>query len=75
MSSDSNTIMQQVNTIEERLMAQYSAEAADPVWREGFADGRAPGALTTPDMRRGRAYALGYITGRWVSWPVSMSTH
>jgi hypothetical protein len=48
-----------------RLVELYGAEATDPVWLEGFADGQAERACSSPDMRRGHRYALGYITGRW----------
>lgn len=48
-----------------QLVERYGQEAADPVWLDGYEAGAAPGACSSPDMRRGHAWALGYLTARW----------
>jgi hypothetical protein len=46
-----------------------------PEFLAGLEDGRQPWAGSAPDMRRGREYAMGWITGRWVSDPPSLKRH
>ena len=57
------------------LLAQIKVEANDPQWVEGFQDGQLQGAMSAPDMSRGHQYALGFLTGRWVSVPASLLRH
>lgn len=36
-----------------------------PAWLEGYRDGLAPHPQSAPDMRRGRDYAMGWLTARY----------
>lgn len=43
-----------------------SAEDAEPeAWQAGYLDGIQQQELALPDMRRGQAYAMGYLTARY----------
>lgn len=46
-----------------------------PEWAAGLVDGSAPGALAAPDMRRGIAYAMGYLTAKIQQQPPSLRRH
>lgn len=56
-----------------RLIEEIASEMSDPAWQEGFRDGQAARCESAPDMGRGHRYALGWITGRFVSVPPSLS--
>lgn len=46
-----------------------------PEWREGLVEGSAPGALSAPNMSRGRTYAMGYLTAQIKKEPPSLRRH
>lgn len=58
-----------------KLIDEIASEMADPVWQEGFRDGQAARCESAPDMGRGRTYAMGWITGRFVTVPPSLGLH
>ena len=58
-----------------KLIDEIAQEMSDPIWQEGFRDGQSPWAGSAPDMGRGHRYALGWITGRFVSVPPSLGVH
>jgi hypothetical protein len=54
---------------------EANPQPQDPIWLEGFEDGIAPGAGSTPDMRRGHTYVSGWLTGK-LSMPLpSLRVH
>jgi hypothetical protein len=44
------------------LVAKYGQEAENPLWQEGFMDGKALGPAVSPNYQRGAPYYWGFIT-------------
>jgi hypothetical protein len=57
------------------LAAQIDMEMQDPIWLEGFIDGQSARCESAPNMARGHAYAMGWITGRFLTCPPSLKRH
>jgi hypothetical protein len=57
------------------MVAAIASEMSDPDWREGFQDGQAARSESAPNMARGHKYAMGWITGRFVTMPPSLKVH
>ncbi len=55
------------------LTPEMNFESAE--WRDGYLDGRLQTWASSPDMRRGMQYALGWITARFCKEPPSLSKH
>lgn len=53
------------NTAKQLCLSQLCTDEMSPAWLEGYRDGLAPQGGSSPDMRRGRDYAMGWLTGRW----------